>query len=49
MLISSHVLAEVAQTVDHVLVINRGRLVESASLNALAGALEDRYLELTAE
>ena len=48
-LISSHVLAEVAQTVDHVLVINRGRLVESASLNALAGALEDRYLELTAE
>ena len=48
-LISSHVLAEVAQTVDHVLVINRGRLVESAGLAELAGALEDRYLELTAE
>jgi ABC-2 type transport system ATP-binding protein len=28
-LISSHVLAEVAQTVDEVLIINRGRLVES--------------------
>jgi ABC-type multidrug transport system ATPase subunit len=35
-LISSHVLAEVAQTVDRVLIISRGRLVLSASLAELA-------------
>jgi ABC-2 type transport system ATP-binding protein len=34
-LISSHVLAEVAQTVDQVLIINRGRLVISSSLAEL--------------
>ena len=34
-LISSHVLAEVAQTVDRVLIINRGRLVLSSSLAEL--------------
>jgi ABC-2 type transport system ATP-binding protein len=34
-LISSHVLAEVAQTVDQVLIINRGRLVISSSLTEL--------------
>ena len=40
MLISSHVLAEVAQTVDRVLIINHGRLVLSsplAELTARAG------------
>ena len=40
MLISSHVLAEVAQTVDRVLIINDGRLVLSsplAELTARAG------------
>jgi ABC-2 type transport system ATP-binding protein len=49
-LVSSHVLAEVAQTVDRVLIINRGRLVASARLDELAGrgrTLEDTYLELT--
>ena len=49
-LVSSHVLAEVAQTVDQVLIIDRGRLVASARLDELAGrgqALEDTYLELT--
>jgi len=35
-LISSHVLAEVAQTVDRVLIISRGRLVLSSSLAELA-------------
>ena len=35
MLISSHVLAEVAQTVDQVLIISRGRLVLSSSLAEL--------------
>ena len=34
-LISSHVLAEVAQTVDQVLIINRGRLVVETSLERL--------------
>jgi ABC-2 type transport system ATP-binding protein len=34
-LVSSHVLAEVAQTVDQVLIINRGRLVVEASLEQL--------------
>lgn len=50
-LVSSHLLAEVAQTVDQVLIIDRGRLVASARLDELAGrdqTLEDTYLELTA-
>ena len=34
-LVSSHVLAEVAQTVDQVLIINRGRLVIESSLGQL--------------
>ena len=34
-LVSSHVLAEVAQTVDHVLIINRGRLVTESPLDEL--------------
>jgi ABC-2 type transport system ATP-binding protein len=50
-LISSHALAEVAQTVDQVLILDRGRLVASAPLDQLADpgrTLEDAYLELTA-
>lgn len=50
-LISSHVLAEVAQTVDRVLVINRGRLAATLGLDELTGgpgSLEDVYLDLTA-
>jgi ABC-2 type transport system ATP-binding protein len=49
-LVSSHLLAEVAQTVDRVLVIDRGRLVASGRLDELIGmrrTLEDVYLELT--
>jgi ABC-2 type transport system ATP-binding protein len=51
-LISSHILAEVAQTVDHVLVIDRGRLLAQGTLDELTGdgqTLEDVYLELTEE
>jgi ABC-2 type transport system ATP-binding protein len=51
-LISSHVLAEVAQTVDQVIIIDRGRLIASVRLDQLAGgprSLEDVYLELTAK
>jgi ABC-2 type transport system ATP-binding protein len=49
-LVSSHVLAEVAQTVDAVVIIDRGRLAATVGLDELgAGArsLEDLYLELT--
>jgi ABC-2 type transport system ATP-binding protein len=51
-LVSSHVLAEVAQSVDQVLIIDRGRLVTTARLDQLAEdgrTLEDVYLELTAK
>jgi ABC-2 type transport system ATP-binding protein len=50
-LISSHVLAEVAQTVDQIVIIDRGTVVQSASLDALTAhgrTLEDAYLELIA-
>ncbi|MDQ6846455.1 MAG: ATP-binding cassette domain-containing protein [Candidatus Dormibacteraeota bacterium] len=50
-LVSSHVLAEVAQTVDAVVIINHGRLVATLERNEIADgerSLEDRYLELTA-
>jgi ABC-2 type transport system ATP-binding protein len=50
-LVSSHVLAEVAQTVDQVVIINRGRLLTSgplADLTERGRTLEDVYLELTA-
>jgi ABC-2 type transport system ATP-binding protein len=33
--VSSHLLAEIAQTVDHVVILDRGRLVTSASLDEL--------------
>ena len=49
-LVASHVLAEVAQTVDQVLIIDRGRLVANGRLDELAGrgqTLEDTYLALT--
>jgi len=49
-LVSSHVLAEVAQTVDAVVIINRGRLAAVVGLDELddgARSLEDLYLELT--
>lgn len=49
-LISSHVLAEVAQTVDQVVIIHAGRLIVAANLDELAGrgrSLEETYLELT--
>jgi ABC-2 type transport system ATP-binding protein len=51
-LISSHVLAEVAQTVDQVVIIDRGRLIASVRLDELADgprSLEGLYLELTAK
>jgi ABC-2 type transport system ATP-binding protein len=50
-LVSSHVLAEVAQTVDAVVIIDRGRLAATVALDELddgGRSLEDVYLELTA-
>lgn len=51
-LVSSHILAEVAQTADDVVVISRGRTVAQAPLPDLlatrpGASLEDIYLELT--
>jgi ABC-2 type transport system ATP-binding protein len=50
-LVSSHLIAEIAQTIDTALVIDRGRLVGTVPIGALADgarSLEARYLELTA-
>ena len=49
-LVSSHILAEVAQTVDEILIIDRGRLLATgplADLTEQGRTLEDVYLELT--
>ena len=50
-LISSHHLAEVAETVDRVVIIDRGRLLVEAPLSELvtqSASLEDVFLGLTA-
>jgi ABC-2 type transport system ATP-binding protein len=50
-LVSSHLLAEVAQTVDQILIIDHGRLLASGRLDELTGGdrtLEQIYLKLTA-
>jgi ABC-2 type transport system ATP-binding protein len=50
-LVSSHLLAEVAQTVDRILIIDHGRLRARGRLEELTHrgqSLEDVYLELTA-
>jgi ABC-2 type transport system ATP-binding protein len=48
-LLSSHLLAEVAQSVDQALIIDRGRLVTTVSIADLPSgtSLEELYLELT--
>jgi ABC-2 type transport system ATP-binding protein len=49
-LVSSHLLAELAQTVDQVLIMDRGQLLASRRLDELTRSgqtLEDVYLELT--
>jgi len=49
-LVSSHMLAEAAQTVDHVVIIDRGRRIASGRLDQLTErgrTLEDVYLEMT--
>jgi len=48
-LVSSHILAEVAQTVDHVVIIDHGRLVRQCPLAELTGShdLESTFFDLT--
>jgi len=48
-LVSSHMLAETAQTVDSVVIIDHGRLVTQSPLASLTahGGLEDAFLQLT--
>jgi ABC-2 type transport system ATP-binding protein len=50
-LLSSHILAEVAKTVDRVLIIDHGRLLVDAAINEFADStdLEATYLKLIAE
>jgi ABC-2 type transport system ATP-binding protein len=45
------VLAEVAQVVDHVIVLARGRLVAEGAVDEIAGTgtLEDAFLKLTGD
>ena len=47
-MLSSHVLAEVAQTVDEVLILDRGRLRAHRPMSDIA-SLEDAFLELTGQ
>jgi ABC-2 type transport system ATP-binding protein len=49
-LVSSHVLSEVAQTADNVVIVNDGRLRYAgplADLDAAGSSLEDAFLRLT--
>ncbi len=49
-LVSSHMLAEVAQAVDEVVIIDRGRAVASFQVAELSGrTLEDVFLDLTGD
>jgi len=53
-LVSSHLMSEMALTADHLLVIGKGRLLADAGLDELVGpaagaTLEDAYLHLTRE
>jgi ABC-2 type transport system ATP-binding protein len=49
--VSSHLISEMAQTADHLVVIGHGRLLADASvaeLSARSSSLEEAFLELTA-
>jgi ABC-2 type transport system ATP-binding protein len=51
-LVSSHILAEVAQTVDSVVILDHGRLVAQSTLTELTAGgqgLEDAFFKLTKE
>ena len=49
-LLSSHLMSEVAETVDDVVIINKGRIVSTGSLNQITegfNSLEDAFFALT--
>jgi ABC-2 type transport system ATP-binding protein len=46
-LVSSHLMTEVAQTADRVVVIGHGRLLAEERLDAMGPSLEDAYVRLT--
>jgi ABC-2 type transport system ATP-binding protein len=46
-LVSSHILSEVAQTVDHVVIVSAGQLRFDGSLDDLPDSLESAFLRLT--
>jgi ABC-2 type transport system ATP-binding protein len=46
-LVSSHILAEVANTVDRVIIMGGGRILAQSLLADLDGSLEDVFLRLT--
>jgi len=46
-LLSSHVLSEVAQTVDRVAIVHEGRLRYAGRLDELDGSLESAFLDIT--
>ena len=51
-LLSSHLMSEMAKTADHLVVIGRGRILADAAMDEVigdAGSLEDAYLALTAQ
>jgi ABC-2 type transport system ATP-binding protein len=53
-LVSSHLLAEIAPTVDDVIVINRGRLIVHGPMSQLIGSnyatsLEELFFDLVAK
>jgi ABC-2 type transport system ATP-binding protein len=51
-LVSSHLMSELEDTADHLVVIGRGRLIADASMRALLSGnrrLEDVFLDLTGE
>jgi ABC-2 type transport system ATP-binding protein len=50
-LLSSHLMGELAETVDDVVVIDRGRIIADGTLTEVTGGhptLEDAYFALTA-
>ncbi|MBO0880311.1 MAG: AAA family ATPase, partial [Mycobacterium sp.] len=48
-LVSSHVLSEVAQTVDRVVIVSAGRLRFAGALTELGDGLEETFLKLTVD
>jgi ABC-2 type transport system ATP-binding protein len=51
-LVSSHLMSEMQQTADHLVVLGRGRLLADSSMASFVaghGSLEEAYFRLTAE